>query len=111
MTRIEAIMRYERLPAVLHGLREVEHGGVTVRHARGHGLQRGVPIQEGSPKRADLVPKVSLTLVVRDELVAEIIETIQSAARTGAMGDGKIFVSPVTDAHRIRTGESGEDAL
>jgi nitrogen regulatory protein P-II 1 len=112
MQRIEAIVRPERLNHVKVALEEVEHAGMTLTEVRGHGVQRGVTEQwRGRTFAVEYLTKVKIELVVRDSAVDAIVDRIVSAARTGEVGDGKIFISPVGQAIRIRTGESGEEAL
>jgi nitrogen regulatory protein P-II 1 len=112
MQRIEAIVRPERLNHVKVALEEVEHAGMTLTEVRGHGVQRGITEQwRGRSFAVEYLTKVKLELVVRDVAVDAIVERIIAAARTGEVGDGKIFISPVGQAIRIRTGESGDDAL
>jgi len=112
MQRIEAIVRPERLNHVKVALEEVEHAGMTLTEVRGHGVQRGVTEQwRGRTFAVEYLTKVKIELVVRDSAVDAIVDRIISAARTGEVGDGKIFISPVGQAIRIRTGESGEEAL
>jgi len=112
MQRIEAIIRPEKLAIVKTALEDLAHAGMTLTEVRGHGVQRGVTEQwRGRTFAVEYLTKVKLELVVRDEQVDEIISRIVEAARTGEVGDGKIFVSPVSRAVRIRTGESGDQAL
>ena len=112
MKRVEAIIRPERLEAVKAALAQVGHRGLTVAEVAGHGVQGGVACEwEGTTHTVDLIPKVSVNVVVHDHLVADTIETIATAARTGHIGDGKIFVHPVERVVRVRTGEHGSDAL
>jgi len=112
MQRIDAIIRPERLDSVKNALTTLGHAGLTVSEVKGHGIQRGVKQQwRGQEYCIDLLPKVCITAVVHDHEVPEATEAIMTAARTGTIGDGKIFVSPVGTAIRIRTGESGPEAL
>ncbi len=112
MKRIEAIIRPERLEAVKAALVESGHHGLTVTEVAGHGAQGGIACQwEGTEHRIDLVPKVSVSVVVHDHLVPDAIEIISRSARSGHIGDGKIFVHPVDEVFRVRTGEHGPDAL
>jgi len=112
MQRVEAIIRPEKLSVVKAALEELAHAGMTLTEVRGHGVQRGVTEQwRGRTFPVEYLTKVKLELVVRDDEVDEVINRIVEAARTGEVGDGKIFVSPVTRAVRIRTGESGDGAL
>ena len=112
MQKIEAILREERLPVVLAALGDMGYGGITISPVRGHGRQRGVTQQwRGNEFRVDFLPKVKVELVVSESHADEIIKTICENARTGAVGDGKIWTTPVGRLIRVRTGESGEDAL
>lgn len=112
MQKVEAIIRPEKLEIVKTALEELDHAGMTLTEVRGHGKQRGVTEQwRGRSFAVEYLTKVKIELVVNDEDVDPIIERIVDAARTGEVGDGKIFVSPVSRAVRIRTGESDEAAL
>jgi nitrogen regulatory protein P-II 1 len=112
MKRIDAIVRPEKLEAVKQSLIDLGHNGLTVVEVKGHGTQKGVMQQwRGEEYVIDLLPKISITAVVHDHEVADCIGAISMAARTDRIGDGKIFVSPVEQAVRIRTGESGPEAL
>jgi nitrogen regulatory protein P-II 1 len=112
MRRVEAIVRPQSLEVVKAALADLGRGGVTVFGVTGHGVQGGVSQQwRGGTCTVDLLPKVSVVVVVQDNEVREVVESIVAAARTHRMGDGKIFVSPVEDVIRIRTGESGSSAL
>jgi nitrogen regulatory protein P-II 1 len=110
--RVEAIIRPDRLEAVKDALIAGGHAGLTVSEVKGHGVQKGVTQHwRGQDYTIDLLPKVSLVAVVNDHEVTDVVEAITSAARTDRIGDGKIFVSPVEQVIRIRTGESGTDAV
>ncbi len=112
MKKIEAIIRAEKLGDVKNALESKGYYGMTVTEVRGRGRQKGITLQfKGRTMELDLLPKVKIELVVRDEDVEDVVETISNFARTGKVGDGKIFVIPVEDAVRIRTGERGEKAL
>jgi nitrogen regulatory protein P-II 1 len=112
MKRIEAIIRPESLEPVKEALIGLGHAGLTVTEVKGHGIQKGITQHwRGQEYSIDLLPKVSIVAVVNDDEVSGVIESIVSAARTDRIGDGKIFVSPVEQVVRIRTGESGSDAL
>ncbi|WP_287155836.1 P-II family nitrogen regulator [Candidatus Solincola tengchongensis] len=112
MKKIEAVIRPERLEAVLGELRGLSYPGVTVTEVRGHGRQKGVTkMWRGSEYRLEFLPKLKLEVVVLDEDLAKVIRALIRAGRTGATGDGKIFVYEVADAVRIRTGESGFQAI
>jgi nitrogen regulatory protein P-II 1 len=110
--KVEAIFRPERLEPVREALDTFERAGMTVFEVKGHGVQKGLTQQwRGGEYHVSLVPKVMVMAVVHDHEVQETIETISSVARTGIMGDGKIFVTPVEQAIRIRTGETGPQAI
>ena len=112
MKRIEAIIKPFKLDAVREALGRSGLRGMTVTEVRGFGRQRGhTELYRGSEYQIDLLPKVKVEVVVSDEAVEETLEAISEAAYTGEVGDGKIFVSPVEDAVRIRTRERGEAAL
>ncbi len=112
MQKIEAIIRPEKLEVVKTALEDLDHAGMTLTEVRGHGTQRGVTEQwRGRTFAVEYLTKVKIELVVKDDEVDAILERIVDAARTGQVGDGKIFVSPVTRAIRIRTGEADEAAL
>ena len=112
MQKVEAIIRPEKLEVVKTALEDLDHAGMTLTEVRGHGTQRGVTEQwRGRTFAVEYLTKVKIELVVKDDEVDAILERIVDAARTGQVGDGKIFVSPVTRAVRIRTGEEDEAAL
>ena len=112
MKKIEAIIKPFKLDDVKDALHEVGVSGITVVEVKGFGRQKGhTELYRGAEYVVDFLPKVKLEIVVADELVAKAIEAIQNAARTGRIGDGKIFISTIEQAIRIRTGESGTDAL
>ncbi len=112
MKRIEAIVRPERLEAVKEALVSSGHAGLTVTEVKGHGIQKGISQQwRGQEYTIDLLPKVSVVAVVNDHEVDEVVESIGAAARTDRIGDGKIFVYPCEQVIRIRTGESGPEAV
>lgn len=112
MKKIEAIIRPERVDEVRKALKQVGCSGITIYSASGHGVQRGVHQQwRGQEYIVDLLPKSVIMTVVPDADLREITETIEAVARTGRMGDGKVFVTAVERAIRVRTGESGEAAL
>ena len=112
MKKIEAIIRPERLGPVRKAIEEVGYQGLTISDVRGHGTQRGITQQfRGTTYTVDILPKVRLELVVPDASVPKLLKAIVDAARTNAVGDGKIFVSTIDDAVRVRTGETGEKAL
>jgi len=110
--KIEAILKPFKLDEVKEALQEVGLQGITVIEAKGFGRQRGhTELYRGAEYVVDFLPKVKIELVVADENVEAAIEAITKAARTGRIGDGKIFISPVEEVIRIRTGESGPDAI
>ena len=112
MKKIEAIIREEKLDAVRRALETSGYFGMTVSEVSGHGRQGGLTLQwRVGEYKVDLLPKLKVELVVLDEDVPRILNAITGAARTGEMGDGKIFVLPVDDAVRVRTGEEGENAI
>ena len=112
MKRIEAIIKPFKLDEVREALAEVGIGGMTVLEVKGFGRTGGKrEVYRGSAYVVDFVPKVMLQIVVPDEQVDDVVQAIEQTARTGRIGDGKIFVLPVEDAVRIRTGEHGDDAI
>jgi nitrogen regulatory protein P-II 1 len=112
MTKIEAIIQTSKLDAVKDALHEVGVEGMTVLEARGHGRQKGhTEFYRGREYTVDLIPKIKLEMVLPDDLAEKAVQAIITAARTGKIGDGKIFLSKVDDAIRIRNDERGETAL
>jgi nitrogen regulatory protein P-II 1 len=112
MKKIEAIIREDRLDAVKKALEEHSYFGMTVSEVSGRGKQRGIPLQwRVGEYRVDLLPKLKIELVVLDEDVSIALDAIVHNARTGEVGDGKIFVLPVEKVIRVRTGDSDEDAI
>jgi nitrogen regulatory protein P-II 1 len=112
MTKLEAIIQPARLDQVKDALLEIGVDGMTVLEARGHGRQKGhTEFYRGREYSVDLLPKVKLEIVLNDELVDRAVQAIVSAARTGKIGDGKIFLSRVDEAIRIRNEERGVTAL
>ncbi len=112
MTKIEAIIRPEKLDEVRKAIEAVGYPGITVTEAEGHGKQKGVTQQwRGQTYRVEFLPKVKLELVVADSDADRITQAIIKAAKTGAVGDGKIFISEVREVIKVRTGERGESAL
>jgi nitrogen regulatory protein P-II 1 len=112
MKKIEAIIKPFKLDEVKEALQEVGLPGITVTEVRGFGRQKGhTELYRGAEYTVDFLPKVKIELVVEDAMVERIVEAICQAAQTGRIGDGKIFISPVEDAVRIRTGERGELAV
>ncbi|MDD9994752.1 MAG: P-II family nitrogen regulator [Dehalococcoidia bacterium] len=109
MKKIEAIIRPERLPAVKAALEDLGYGGMTIAEVKGHGVQKGVVEQwRGRHYRVEFLPKLWLMMVVDDEHSEKVLDAIRQNAATGEVGDGKIFLSAVEDAIRVRTGERGE---
>lgn len=112
MTKLEAVIQTSKLDAVKDALHEIGVEGMTVLEARGHGRQKGhTEVYRGREYTVDLIPKLKLELVLADDLVEKAVQTIVSAARTGKIGDGKIFLTKVDDAIRIRNEERGDSAL
>jgi nitrogen regulatory protein P-II 1 len=112
MKKLEAIIREERLDSVKKSLDEMSYGGMTVSEVAGRGRQKGLSLQwRAGEYRVDLLPKIKIELVVLDEDVSKVTNAIIAGARTGEMGDGKIFILPVENAIRIRTGEDGFNAI
>jgi nitrogen regulatory protein P-II 1 len=112
MKKIEAIIKPHKLEEVRDRLREAGITGMTVYEVKGFGRTGGkTEVYRGSAYAVDFVPKVRVEIVVRDAVVAELVQVLAAAAKTGKIGDGKIFVSPVEEALRIRTGERGDDAI
>lgn len=112
MKKIEAIIRPEKVTAVRQALEKVGFPGLNVTEVEGHGKQKGVVQQwRGEKYRVELLPKMRLEIVVSDRDVKKILQAIQEVSKTGAVGDGKIFVSTIEEVIRIRTGETGEAAL
>ena len=112
MKKIEAIIKPFKLNDVKEGLTKLGIQGMTVTEVKGFGRQRGhKEIYRGAEYQIDFVPKIKMEIVVADSLLPEAIKVIQDKARTGDIGDGKVFVIPMEDVIRIRTGESGNDAI
>jgi len=112
MKKIEAIIREERLEAVKKALEENSYFGMTVSEVSGRGKQKGIPLQwRVGEYRVDLLPKLKIELVILDEDVPTAIDAIVRNARTGEIGDGKIFVLPVESVVRVRTGDRDENAI
>jgi nitrogen regulatory protein P-II 1 len=112
MKKIEAIVRHFKLDDVKNALTEQGIHGMTVSEVRGFGRQKGhTEIYRGTEYAVDFVPKVKIEVVCSDSNLQTVIDTILNSAQTGQIGDGKIFVTDLSDAIRIRTGESGEEAI
>ncbi len=112
MKQIEAIIKPFKLEDVKYGLSEIGIIGMTVTECKGFGRQKGhSEIYRGAEYEVDFLPKIKITIVVSEGRVEEVVDTIRQKAATGKIGDGKIFVSSIEQTIRIRTGESGEDAI
>jgi len=113
MNKVEAIIRPEKLEMVKDALSMAGFVGLNIVNVTGRGVQKGIVHagRGGEEYRVDMLPKTKIELVVNDADTEKVISTIVQAARTGAIGDGKIFVSPVADAIRVRTGERGDAAI
>jgi nitrogen regulatory protein P-II 1 len=112
MTKVEAIIQNSKLEVVKTALHEIGIEGMTVIEVRGHGRQKGhTEFYRGREYTVDLIPKIKLELVLGDDMVEKVVQAITTAARTGKIGDGKIFLSRIDDAIRIRNDERGEGAL
>jgi nitrogen regulatory protein P-II 1 len=112
MKLIEAIIKPFKLDEVKDALNEIGIEGITVSEVKGFGRQKGhTELYRGAEYVVDFIPKVKLEIAVADELVAKVVETIETAAKTGRIGDGKIFILPLEEAIRIRTSEKGGDAI
>lgn len=112
MKKIESIVKPFKLDDVKNALTKIGVQGMTVTEVKGFGRQRGhTEVYRGAEYKIDFLPKSKIELIVTDELVTPVIETIERVAKTGKIGDGKIFLSPVDEVIRIRTGERGRDAI
>jgi len=112
MTKVEAIIQTSKFDAVKDALHGIGVEGMTVLEVRGHGRQKGhTEVYRGREYTVDLIPKIKIEMVLADELVEKCVQAIVNAARTGKIGDGKIFLTKVDDAVRIRNDERGESAL
>jgi nitrogen regulatory protein P-II 1 len=112
MKKIEAIIKPFKLDEVKEALQEVGVQGITVTEAKGFGRQKGhTELYRGAEYVVDFLPKVKIEIVLVDDQVDRAVEAIQKAARTGRIGDGKIFISTIEEVIRIRTGETGQDAI
>src|SRR3984957_20181426 len=112
MTKVEAIIQTSKLDAVKDALHEVGVEGMTVLEARGHGRQKGhTEFYRGREYTVDLIPKIKVEMVLPDDMVEKTVQAITVAARTGKIGDGKIFLSRIDDAIRIRNDERGDSVL
>ena len=112
MKKIEAIIRPEKLESVQRALEKVGYSGLMISEIEGHGKQKGIVQQwRGEKYKVEFLPKIKIEIIVKDNEVERIIKTIVDSAKTGEIGDGKIFISPIENAVRIRTGEKGEQAI
>ena len=112
MKKIEAIIKPFKLDEVKGALNEIGIQGITVSEVKGFGRQKGhTELYRGAEYVVDFLPKIKIEIVVKADMAAKVVETIVNAAKTGRIGDGKIFVLPVDEVVRIRTGEKGEEAI
>ena len=112
MKKVEAIIREEKLEPVKLLLEELGYFGMTMTEVSGRGRQKGVPLKWGAKEyRLEFLPKLKIEVVVMDEDVSDVVHAICKGARTGEIGDGKIFIIPIENAVRVRTGDSGTNAV
>jgi nitrogen regulatory protein P-II 1 len=112
MKKIEAIIRPHLLDAVKNALREIDVKGMTVSEVQGYGRQSGhTETYRGAEYQIDFIPKLKIEVIIPDEIEVAVVQAISKSAQTGKFGDGKIFILPINDVIRIRTGERGEAAL
>ncbi len=112
MKKIEAIIKPFKLDDVKEALNEIGIQGMTISEVKGYGRQKGhKEIYRGAEYVVDFIPKIKIDIVVQDDWVEKVTETIKTSATTGKVGDGKIFVTTIEEAIRVRTGETGEDAI
>lgn len=112
MKKVEAIIKPFKLDDVKEALNDIGIQGMTISEVKGYGRQKGhKEVYRGAEYVVDFIPKIKIELVVKSDIVAKVVETIQQAAKTGKIGDGKIFVLPVEQVIRVRTGETGEAAV
>ena len=112
MKLIQAIIKPFKLDEVKDALNEIGIEGITISEVKGFGRQKGhTELYRGAEYVVDFIPKIKMEIAVSDDLVSKVVETIQNAAKTGRIGDGKIFIIPLEEAVRIRTGEKGTDAI
>jgi nitrogen regulatory protein P-II 1 len=112
MKKVEAIIKPFKLDEVKEALQELGIQGMTVLEAKGYGRQKGhTELYRGAEYVVDFLPKIKIEVVIGDDQLASVLQVIQDAARTGRIGDGKIFVSDIAEVVRIRTGESGQAAI
>ena len=112
MKKVEAIIKPFKLDEVKEALNDIGIQGITVSEVKGFGRQKGhTELYRGAEYVVDFLPKIKLEVIVPDDLVPRVVETVENSARTGRIGDGKIFVTNVEEVVRIRTGERGADAI
>jgi nitrogen regulatory protein P-II 1 len=112
LKKVEAIIKPFKLDEVKEALNEIGIQGITIGEVKGFGRQKGhTELYRGAEYVVDFIPKIKMEIIVSDEMVGKVVDAIEQAAKTGRIGDGKIFVTPVEEVVRIRTGERGEDAL
>ncbi len=112
MKKVEAIIKPFKLDEVKEALQDIGVQGITVSEVKGFGRQKGhTELYRGAEYVVDFLPKIKLEIVVADDDVSKVVEAIQNAAKTGRIGDGKIFIIPIDEIVRIRTGETGSDAI
>lgn len=112
MKLVEAVIKPFKLDEVKDALNAIGIEGITVSEVKGYGRQKGhTELYRGAEYVVDFIPKIKIEIAITDDLVPKVVETILTAARTGRIGDGKIFVLPLEEALRIRTGEKGDDAV
>ena len=112
MRKVEAIIKPFKLDEVKEALNEIGIQGITVSEVKGFGRQKGhTELYRGAEYVVDFIPKIKMEIIVSDEVAAQVVDAIAEAAKTGRIGDGKIFVTPIDEVVRIRTGERGEDAI
>lgn len=112
MKKIEAIVKPFKLDDIKHALTKLGVQGMTVTEVKGFGRQKGhTEVYRGAEYKIDFLPKVKIELVTTEKMVAQVVEAIERSAKTGKIGDGKIFIFPVEEVIRIRTGERGKDAI
>ena len=112
MKKVEAIIKPFKLDEVKEALNEIGIQGITVSEVKGFGRQKGhTELYRGAEYVVDFLPKIKLEIVVSDEIVSQVVEAIENTAKTGRIGDGKIFILPIDEVVRIRTGERGSDAV
>ncbi|MEE4255302.1 MAG: P-II family nitrogen regulator [Desulfuromusa sp.] len=112
MRKVEAIIKPFKLDEVKEALNEIGIQGITVSEVKGFGRQKGhTELYRGAEYVVDFIPKIKMEIIVSDDMVTSVVDAIAEAAKTGRIGDGKIFVTPIDEIVRIRTGERGEDAI